>query len=319
MSEPYLNLKGIRSLSDVGMQEQLRANLIAFFNWGLLNKGGFTSVTRTGSGNRHLLRPVTEDPKFSNGKVWEAFRGDWVWETGVEYATQPIGVSGVYVNNVFYPIGTTGANAFHINYPLGRVVFDNAIPTNSTVSVEYSFRYYNFTTSDVPWFREFLFNSYRLDSPHFNQQGSGAWANTVGATRVQMPAVVVEVSPRRTLVPLQLGGGHWVRQDVLFHIFAQEPWERDRLVDFITHQRDKTILSFNKNLMAANDAFPLDYRGSLRTNPKMYPDLVAPTSAGGFFWKKIFFREMIGQDTISAPPLYRAVVRGTFEMDFPEF
>ena len=35
------------------------------------------------------MRPVI-DPRFTNGQVWEAFKGNWVWETGFTYDVSPI-------------------------------------------------------------------------------------------------------------------------------------------------------------------------------------------------------------------------------------
>lgn len=308
----YLKLKGMDEFGDSSLTDQLRSNLIEFFNWGLLQTGAFSNinigVTNPYGGDKSRLTPVLDDKDYLPGKVWQAKRADWVWEKNLDYHTQPVTPSGVTINNTFYPSDVTGAYAHRINYPLGQVIFDSPIPTSAIVQVEYSSRYFHFITSDVPWFREILFMSNR---PDITQTSSPLAAN-----RVQLPAVIVEVVPRRGLVPLMIGGGHWVRQDVLFHIFAQESWERDKLVDIITYQKEKTILSFDKNLITASDAFPLDRHGSLRPGAKMYPELVAPT--GGFFWKRIFFKDILSQETPSIPPLWRGVVRGTFEIDFPE-
>ncbi len=117
---------------------------------------------------------------------------------------------------------------------------------------------------------------------------------------------------------MELGGGQWVRQDVLFHILAETTWDRDKLFDIITYQKDRTILAFDKNAMVTADKFPLDYQGSLVSGAMMYPDLIKLPSDGGFFWKKMFVKDMQSQDSPSIPPLYRAAVRGTFEIDFPE-
>lgn len=316
----YTRFKGVTEIGDSTCCDQLKANLVKFFEWGLLGIGGFTNVTINSSGaydgDASVLRYV-DDPNYSSGQVWEGHRNDWVWESGVEYDYQPITVSGVVVNNTFYSSGTTGAYAHKVDYPLGRIIFDDPLPTGSVVKAQYSYRYASFYTSDAPWFKEVMFNSYRVDDEHFLQNGSGVWS-TLSQNRVQLPAVIVETVPRRNLTPYQIGGGHWVQQDVLFHIISEEPWNRDKLLDIITYQKEKTILSFDKNRMAEEDSFPLDYDGSLRSGAMMYPDLVKSSGEGGFFWKKIFFKNMTSQESTSVPPLYRAIVRGTFEIDFPE-
>jgi hypothetical protein len=315
----HLNLKGFDEFGESLFSEQLQSNIISFFNWGLLQKGAFTNIFiptfGAFGGSKHRLRPITEDPNVEPGMAWEGFRHDWVWERNIDYHTQPIAISGVRVNDVFYPIDTVGSYAHHIDYPLGQIVFDNPIPTNSVVTAEFSIRYFHFTMANVPWFREFLYNSYRVDNLHFQSEGSGAYA-TLTKNRVILPAVVVEMVPRRTMRPYQIGGGQWINQDVLFHIFAQEPWELDKLIDIITYQKDKTFLSYDKNNIAEANAFPLDDRGMIRDNALMYPDLVSPT--GAFYWKKIFIKEMISQETLSPPGLFRGVVRATFEVDCPK-
>lgn len=316
----YTTLKGITEIGDSTLCEQLKANLVEFFNWGILGIGGFTNVNRSSlggyGGSPAQLRLVNEK-NYETGQVWEAHRQDWVWESGVEYPYQPIGISGVYVNNTFYPASTTGVYSHHINYPQGRVIFETAIASGSTVEINYSYRSVSFYTSDAPWFKEIMFNSYRVDDPHFMQHSSGAWS-TLAQNRIQLPAVIVETVPRRTFTPMQLGGGQWVNQDVLFHILAENAWDRDKLLDIITYQKDRTILSFDKNAMVDANKFPLDYEGSVASGAMVYPDLVKSSGEGGFFWKKIFIKNMQTQEAASTPPLFRAAARGTFEIDFPE-
>jgi hypothetical protein len=316
----YTSLKGITQIGNSTLCDQLKANLVEFFNWGMLGIGAFTNVTRSSEGaygaSPAQLRLV-EDKNYTIGQVWESHRQDWVWQSGVDYAYQPIQISGVYVNNTFYSSSTTGTYEHTVNYPLGRVVFTNPIPTGSTVEVNYSYRDVSFYTSDAPWFKEVLFNSYRVDDPQFTQYGSGVWT-TLAQNRIQLPAVVVETVPRRTLIPMQLGGGQWVKQDVLFHVLTETPWDRDKLLDILTYQKEKTILSFDKNAMADANRFPLDYQGSIASGAMCYPDLIKYPEDGGFYWKKILFEDMQAQDAPSMPPLYRAVVRGSFRIDFPE-
>ncbi len=162
-----------------------------------------------------------------------------------------------------------------------------------------------------------MFNSYRVDDPQFTQFGSGVWA-VLSQNRIQLPAVIVETVPRRTFTPMQLGGGQWVKTDVLFHILAETTWDRDKLMDIISFQKEKTLLSFDKNAMTDANRFPLDYQGSIASGAMVYPDLVKMSGDGGFYWKKIFVKDMLTQESSSLPPLFRAVVRGTFEIDYPE-
>ena len=316
----WTKLKGVTEIGNSFLCDQLKSNLVEFFNWGLLEIGGFTNVERStvgGMGGFPAKLRLVDDPNFNTGQIWEANRQDWVWQSGLEYAYQPTVISGVYVNNTFYGSGATGVYAHKIDYPNGRVIFNQAISTTGVVEVNYSHRYCSFYTSDTTWFKEVLFNSYRVDDPQFMQHSSGVW-DVLAQNRIQLPAVIVETVPRREFRPLQIGGGQWVKQDVLFHILAENTWDRDKLIDIISYQKDRTILSFDKNRLAGEDKFPLDYDGSLRSGALSYPALVKDSGNGGYFWKKMFIKDMTTQETASYPPMFRAVVRGSFEIDFPE-
>jgi hypothetical protein len=278
-------------------------------------------VTR-GSGSAYGSAPPAElrlvdDRNYTLGQVWEGNRQDWIWESGVEYSYQPIQISGVYVNNTFHEGSSTGTYEHIVDYPRGRVIFTNPLPTGSTVEVNRSERYYSFYSSDEPWFKEVFFNSYRVDDSHFKQVSSGVYS-VLAQNRIQLPAVVVETVPRRKFIPKQLGGGQWVVTDVLFRILSENTWDRDRIFDVITFQKEKTILSFDKNAMVDANRFPLNYDGSLASGAMTYPNLILPSGDGGFYWKKILFEDVQAQDSQDTPPLFRATVRGTFRIDYPE-
>lgn len=316
-------LKGYTDVGQSTFSDQIESNLITFFNWGMLNIGGFGNVTMalaSGAygGDMSRMRPVNDpnypSPDGQSTQIWEGFRQDWVWESGIEYPIQPIQISGVYVNGGFVPVNSTGVYTHSINYPLGRVTFQNPLPTGTVVQTEYSYRLFTFQSSDETWFRQVMFESFRVDNPDFLSYGSGVW-NVLAQERVQLPAVVVDVVPRRRMFGYELGGTTTVHQDVLFHIFTENPYDRKRMMDYITFQKDKTIPLFDKNLMAQANAFPLDQNGQVASGAKCFPDLVQPTGQGGFYWKYGTFLEMTTQESVSRPPLYQAVARSTFEVN----
>lgn len=308
-------LKGIRDISESTLCDQLETNLIEYFNWGMLGIGAFFNVPLSYDSDSRLR--VSEDPLLVKGRVWEPFRNDIIWESGVKYGLQPIAISGVYVDDIFRPTSSSGAYAHYIDYERGRVVFNSPLPATTEVRMEYSYRYFHWTSADSPWFRKLMFDSFRVDDSQFLQYGSGAWS-IFAQNRVQLPAVVVEVIPRRLFEGYQIGGGQTVLQDVLFHIFTENPWDRKTILDVITYQNNATINSFDKNLIAAQSRFPFNENGSLASGAMTYPQLIAPVANGGFFWKKLTFKKMISQESITMPPLHQAVVRGTFEVVLPE-
>jgi hypothetical protein len=139
--------------------------------------------------------------------------------------------------------------------------------------------------------------------------------------RVQLPAVVVDVTQDANVVPagLQLGGGTLFRQDVVYHVIAETPWDRAKLHDVLVHQWPKRIVLFDKNRVADADAWPLTAAGAVASGAMMYPDMVRPTGAGGFGWRQLRLEAVrsAGTPAAATAPLYVASVRCTYEADLP--
>jgi hypothetical protein len=317
----HTTLKGVQDIGRAQFKESIESNLVEFFKWGCLGIGAFYNFNFPASGaygGTFTTLRLSEDPNYTKGQVWEGPRTDWVWESGVQYGTQPIEVSGVYVDGVFYANGAMvpdGGN-FHINYPLGRIIFDNPIASTSHVECEYSVRSWQFTPASVPWWREVQYNSMRVDDFQYLQYGSGVW-NVLGENRVQLPHVIVDCTPRQSYIPLGLGQGTRVNQEVIFHILGEVPYDTKAMSDIVVSQRDKTIYLFDKNQIADAEAYPLNQDGSIADGAKCYPDLVAPSGDGGYFWVKGTILEMSSDSVSNSPPLYQACVRATVQVDMP--
>ncbi len=311
-------LKDVGQVGDSLLSDQLEFNALSFFQWGLLGAGGFFNVTIPSSGayggDYHRLA-MASDQNFSDGQVWQGDRKDWVWESGVECAYQPIRVSGVYVNGGFHPITSTGTYAHHVDYPLGRVVFDEPISPTSVVTCEYSYRLCQMYTADVPWWQEVQPDSFRVDDFQFRQQGSGAW-DVLGQSRIQLPAVVVQAVMNARRRPFEIGNAtQIVSQDVLFHVVAEDRPSMKFLFDAITYQKDKRLSGIDKNALLAADKFPLDEWGSPVGTGLMYPDLIKPTGEGGFYWRQLRCVETRASEQPRLGDLHYATVRATFEVD----
>lgn len=317
MSAEYTRFKGVNNIGDSLTNDQLASNMVEFLSWAFLGIGAFTNVNRPTSGYYggmpYRLR-LSEDPNYSKGQVWEGFRSNWVWESGIDYtAYSPVSISGVYLNNNFLPLNSSGHYSYKINYPLGRVVFASSLPPNSQVEVNFSYKNINVCQADSPWFKELQFNSLRVDNSHFNLYGSGNWS-TSAQNRLQLPAIVVEVVPRRTLKPYQQGGGQWIYQDVLFHIFAETSVERGNLMDILTYQKHKKIASFDKNIISSANAWPLDFDGSIAPSAVCYPDLIRLYPGfDAYFFDTASFES----DNLS-PGFFSGIVRAQMEMVNPK-
>jgi len=279
------DLKGFDNVTQLNLTNHIQDNMVEFFDWALLNKGNYFNVDLgelSPGGDDYSRLRLSSDPNYTSGQVWEGFRGNWVWQSGVTYSPSPLvgsdnakpGISGVYVENTFYPSNTVGAYAHHVDYFNGQVVFDTAIPTGSKVQAEYSYKWINIVyANSIPWLREVQYRSYDINS-NFLTLGNGDW-DTPPETRLQLPAIAVEIVPRRSLKGYQLGGGQWVYTDVLFHCLAEDDITRNELVDIVSLQGEKKIPAFESNKVAASGDFPIDYRGTPVSGALAFPELVS--------------------------------------------
>ena len=315
MPDDYKSLKGVLNTQDVSFSNNLLENFIVFYDWGFTNAGGFYNIDIPESGlyggDKHKLRAV-DDPNYNDGQVWEAYRSNWVWETGVANSEQPTRISGVFVADTFRATGNI-QQPFHINYPDGRVVFDSAIATTSEVKLEYAHKWISVIPAEgVPWFREIQQGSLRLDNDTFTQFGSGDWAQ-LGQTRVQMPTVAIDVVGGASLDPFQLGGGQNVNSDLLFYVVAENHWECTNIMDQIVSQNDREIWLFDSNKIAVSGVYPFNYRGEINENALpsgLYPQLVDNHRN-----RRCYINNSQGQGvTQLSPDLYIGVVRCSTEI-----
>lgn len=318
MAPAYTKFKGVGKLFDPTLNDILKINLNYYLDWSFIGIGGYHNVNIPTSGNyggdMHKLRGV-DDPYRDDGRVWEGFRSNWVWESGiVDQSPVPISISGVFVDNVFH----SGGLDHHIDYPNGRIVFDSGISTTAVVQLEYSFKHINiYDATDVPWFKEIQRHSFRVDSPHFDLTGSGDWSQ-MAQTRLQLPAVIIDFG-EEVYLPYQLGGGQWAETKVIFHVFAEDGPMVHRIADIIAHQNEKTIFLFSPQLLSESGVFPLDFQGSIVDDAKTYPELVEQEDQGGFRWRRFRFSETVKQKSNNiGNDLYHLPVRTTGRVTLTE-
>ena len=108
----------------------------------------------------------------------------------------------------------------------------------------------------------------------------------------------------------QLGGGQWITTDVLFHCIAEDDITRNRLVDIVSLQNEKTIYMFDSNSVSNNGDFPLDYLGVANSGAMRYPDLIQ-----NHFLRRLRFKStsIQGMDMINSN-LYGGVVKVAAEV-----
>ena len=312
---PHTRLANLNNAQDATLSNILLDNFVYFYDWGFLDRGSFYNINIPQSGiyggNRNKLR-VADDPNYNDGQVWEAYRKNWVWETGISATTQqPVRISGVFVDNSFYATGNI-TKPFYIDYSNGRIVFDTALSTSSNVQLEYSHKWVEVIPAEgVSFFREIQQGSFRNEEG-FQVSNSGGWAQ-IGDTRVQLPAIAIEINPPKSLQGYQLGGGQLVNNDIVFYVISENHWECLNLMDSIVYQNDRTIHLFDTTQAAISGSLPFNYRNELNTSALpsgLYPNLV-----DNFFYRKCYiYNSKANEVSQLSPDLYIGTARCTTEV-----
>ena len=315
----FQKLKGISDVFEYTLNNDIQDGLLEYFDWALLDIGNYfnSALGETGpNGQDYSKLRLSSNDQYIDGQVWEGFRKNWIWQSGVNYSPSPLvgtnnlkpGVSGVYVDDNFYPNTTTGTYAHTIDHFNGRVIFDTAIPTGSKVQAEHSYKWINVVyANSVPWLREIQTNTTEPTSSFFDKD-KGSW-DIPPESRLQLPAIAIEVVASRRFKPYALGGGQWVYTDVIFHCLAEDEITRNKLVDIVSMQSDKNIPLFNSNKINASGDYPLDYRGVPVPSALMYPDLVEKHDGGELRLTNAIVQDMISVDS----DIFGGIVRFTTE------
>jgi hypothetical protein len=313
----HLNLKGFNNVFSTTLNNEIQDNIVEFLDWALLEKGNYFNVNLnelSSDGVDYSKLKISSNENYLSGQAWDSFRSNWVWQSGISYNPAPIvgnnnaipGISGVYVNDIFYPSSSTGTYAHKVDYYDGRIIFDNPIPTGSKVQAEYSYKYINIIyANSLPWIAEIQYKSLDLNG-NFSTPNKGDF-ELPSELRVQLPAIAVEIVPRRTLRGYQLGGGQFVETDLLFHCLAEDEFTRNKLVDIISLQNDKTIYMFNSNNIANSGDFPLNYMGVPTSGALRYPELLEKYPRGQLRLKNSIVQGM------QLMNIYAGIVRLTAE------
>jgi hypothetical protein len=326
--------KGVTDFQKDNLSNNLLLGVQDFFSWGLLEVGGFQNITKDpaveGSIDgetfqRFRLRPV-DDPSYDQGQVWETFRNDLVWETGVSYANaDPIQISGVWVDGYYYE-NNHGTYSHYVDHPNGRVVFDYPVITSRQVEMNFSHRTVGVALASEKFIQELMYDSYDMEDVNTYLISSSGARSQLGERRLQLPVIALELvsSPKRD--GYQLGGGQIAYNDILIHIFADNEYEKNNIRDIVLNQSDRNIRLINRGLYkqkkrAGGHDYPhqLDSFGSPVGTGMMYPSLIQPTgidaSQGytGFGWKSTRFEKMTCSDMEPVNSwLFRSTVRATF-------
>lgn len=287
----------------------LEDNIKSFLDWGFLNIGAFVNVNIPTSGlaggDLSQLK-IASDQVATTGTVWTAPRKDWIYETGVfGSGNNPINISGIYINNNFIP-GPTGnsSHAYRINYPLGQIIFSSSKPSNSNIKLNYSYRYIQiYKANESVWWKELQDMVYKSNNN----------TNIMANHTIQPPTIVVETIARNYQTPYQLGSTeNIITQDLLLHVFTENPVQRNNIVNILLLQKDKQSFLYDVNRVIKEQKFGLNYRGEKNNTGLNYDQLISEYRFNSFY---IDNAVIIESNTITSS-LYNGVVRWSLKI-FP--
>ena len=272
-------MTNFQHITDIGEKPaiaSLEDNIKGFLDWGFLNIGGFINVHRPttdiNGGGSHILKPVSDPTTIANS-IWATPKKDWICESGVTHQdNSPIPISGIYINNAFIP-GPTG-NATHpyrINYPLGQIIFQSGKSPTSNIQLDYSYRYVQvYKANEATWWKEVQNIAYNPNGVHANGD-----LNIMASHSVQLPAIVVETIARTHQAPYQLGTTeNIITQDLLLHIFTQNPMQRNTLANTLILQKDKELYLYNINKVIEDGVYLLNHRGEKNASGLNYGQII---------------------------------------------
>jgi len=319
-----MGLIGFNNVFSSNLNNELLDSLVEFFDYELLKKGNYFNSSlgeMSPRGFDYSKLKQSSSQHHVSGEAWEGFRSNWIWQSGLAPSgmTPPLvgtnnaipGLSGVYVDSTFYPSTTTGAYEHKVDYFNGRIIFDNAISTTSTVQAEFSYKYINVLyASNLPYIREIQYRTMDKSS-FFNDDSKGDY-NIPAEMRIQLPAIAIEIVPNRSIRPFEMGNiaKKFVKTDVLFHCLAEDAVTRNKLVDIVSLQADNLVPVLNSDKIAASGAFPLDYQGIPNSGALRYNDLSSKYSRGSM---RLLNPQVQGMDMLNSN-LYGGIVRITTEV-----
>jgi len=289
-----LNNNDFINVSGIGQSyliNQLEDNLKSYLDNGFLKIGAFVNIKTPTSGinniGYHKLYP-TEVPGYSNYKVWQSAKKDWVWETGVSYnGISPTVISGININNTFYSAPTGSGNySYNTNYALGRITFDQPLPSGTNIQVDYSYRWCQvYKSSNCGWWKEL--QKATLENNQITKTDKGDFS--IGAEhRIQTPCVIIEPVAGSKLIPHALGSTIFrIEQDILFHIFTENISHKNDILDIIRLQNNKLLYFYDINKI--HNVYGLNHNGYPISSGLKYDDII---NNNNYSWNSCYFKDI---------------------------
>lgn len=303
--------KGINSAGFGGYEltDQLMYNIKWFIDQGLVENGAY-DIFQNGDqsfydSTESRLHPV-RDERFVDGIVWEGAGRSWVWESGLQVpsgAIEPFRVSGVYVDNDFFPQQTSGPckYAHHVDYLNGRVLFEMPQNSGTKIEAEYARRNVHVSFAEQKEFRALMLKAFE----EFLTDKSTS-SNPIRENQIWLPSIFIEVDSGEQR-GLQLGGGQIKTRIVNLFIFADNPHDRNLLMDWLDKQSRSVFMMADLNQII----FPFDEFGDIVPGTTNWPDLV---EAYPYRKLRVVDGKMVKIDSLNSE-LFRARITWEVEID----
>jgi hypothetical protein len=317
MSEfDYAKFNHITNINEKYAISQVEDNLKHFLDWSFLQIDAYVNVNMvpgTPSG-LYTLNPQpspTGNPS-NKSSTWEGPTKDWVYENGDGFdPSKNINqVSGIYLNNTFLPAPTGSGNyGYHVNYPLGKITFDNPVSINSSVKLDYAYRYVQiYKSNESVWWKE-------LTRTLYSSINNSPYSQILSSHKIQMPFIMIEIISRNNQEAYELGNSkNMITQDILFHIFTETVAQRVSLMDILLTQKDKGLILYDINKVVKNAVYPLNYRGEQNLSGLPYNQLVSNSE---YQYKKCYVKSA---DTVEmnnfSTSLFNGIIRWSLKI-FP--
>lgn len=304
-------LKTTKNFYDYSTSDNLAQNLKDMLSYGLIQLGAYTNAIFSNSSTSGLttLKKST-DPRYTDGTVFEGLGPSWIWQSGVNVPngyTQPVVASGVYVNNTFYHSNGSGSYGHVLDFKSGRVIFNSALG-NATVKCQYSFPDVAVYLADDPKYKIIIHEYFEKFAKLDTNQPSGL-ASAIKDRRVWLPCIVIEVKDQSEMRGLELGGGEIETFNVYYHVFAEEPFVRNRILDIISDQISHTMSIYDINLA------PKVYNNNGTVASGALPYTVLSTRASGYFITNAIIKDVKAHKVANLNDLFRGEAAHTIDID----
>lgn len=285
-------LKNVCSIRSMGTSEKIETNLVSFFDFGLLDKGGYFNIDINQTGdyvsNLSSLTKVVDNRGFT---YWAGPK-NWVYESGADSS----GVNAparIYLNGSGTPY-VSGT----INYREGYVY--NLPAATTGVKAEFSYKWVKVVSANKSGYGRNIRQGYnRTDLDPASRSG-------VPELSIVLPFISFGVPAITNSKDYGLGGD-FSPMVYIYNAKATVVGETDddvkRISDAIIKQKGSSLNTFDPEVATASGSRPLTMIGTLNSG-KTHDQLSTL-----YEWEQIYLEDIVGGDIKElADGLFQSIV-----------